>query len=160
MPEPPVAPAPPLVPPALPTPTNNLTAAIPALLIGLIGALSTWQSHQDSRDTTKVSYDTLKAASELQAREIATLRQSVEAQRVAHEETRSWIAELSARLEQRQTAAEKVLRKVKPAAQTVPSVARALPPPTPLPEPPPPPAAPPPPAPAPSPLPSFESLTK
>jgi flagellar motility protein MotE (MotC chaperone) len=159
---PPVVPTAPLTAPTLTNSVIAILAALPALIVGLVGALTTWQSYQDGRATSRASYDTLKAASELHDAELTAQRQTLEAHRVANEELRTWLTELSTRLEKRQAATEKVLRKVKPAAVTTPSVVRSLPPPSaPLPDPPPPP----PPAAQTAatestPLPKFDALAK
>jgi hypothetical protein len=128
---------------ALKTAASGPAATVVALITafsGFIAAVTTWQQ---SQDTARTAYETLRDASERNAVQIEACRQS-------QLEQTSWIEELSGRLERRQVTTEKAIKTkvTRPAAVPVPA---------PIVEP-----APPPPAPpvalAPATLPPFERL--
>jgi uncharacterized protein HemX len=122
-------------------PAATLVAFVTAIS-GLIAAFTTWQQ---SQDTARAAYETLRVATERNAVQIEACRRS-------QLEQTTWIEELSGRLERRQASAEKAItRKV-----TKPTAAPA---PAPVVEPAP--KAPPPPAPVePAALPSFDVLAR
>lgn len=142
---PPPAAAPP--PPERPSKIDALKAAaapgapvVLAIITALGAAFTTWSQTQD---TARLSYETLRAASERNGVQIEACRQS-------QLELTTWVEELSGRLERRQVVTEKAVAR---------KVTRAAAPPVPLPVLEPAPPAPPPPAPiAPSALPSFDGL--
>lgn len=108
--------------------------------ITIIGAaIAQWQASQASEDTARVSYEALRVASEQNAA-------GIEACRKGQVEQAAWIQQLSDRLELRQVASEKAIRKPKAAPLAPPKVEPAPPPP------------PPPPAPVPTRLLPFDSL--
>lgn len=121
--------------------TPSWVAAAVALATSIGGIVTALQQGESSEDTQRAAYEALRRADEDKTRQ---LRELAEGQL----ELRTWVAELSARLEQRAANAEKALRKVKPKA--------------PLPPPEPPPPAPPPPKAVitPTPLPAFEELAR
>jgi hypothetical protein len=111
-------------------------------LSGLVAGLATLA---ETQATARLSYETLRAASERNAVQIEACRQS-------QLEQTSWIEELSGRLERRQATTEKVIKTkvTRPAATPVPALAVE-----------PAPKAPPLPAPvAPSALPTFDGLAQ
>jgi hypothetical protein len=110
--------------------------AAAAIVMALVGQ---WQASQASDDTARVSYDALKAASEANTA-------AIEAVRLSQIEQAAWIQKLSDRLELRQVASEKAIRKPKAAPLAPPKVEPA------------PPAPPPPVAPVPTRLLPFDSL--
>jgi hypothetical protein len=118
-------------------------AGIAAAIV--VAALTQWQSRQASDDTARVSYDTLRGASEANTAAIAALQKS-------QVETQKWVKELADAAARRQTASERVIgsKQNKPSAKPVPT-----PPVEPVP-----PAPPAPPPPMPTRLVPFDALPK
>ena len=131
------APRPSRIPPGLP----SWAASTVAIIGGLGGLLTAWQSFESGQNTQRAAYEALRRADSEKAARIAELAQG-------QLELRAWVTELSARLDQRADSAERAIRKVaKPKTTPMPPPA------------PPPPAPPPPPEVTPSvPLPSFDEL--
>ena len=128
---------------ALKTAATSPITPVVALVAALTTGLKTWQAYEESRDVARVSYETLKVASETQAAQLEALRKG-------QLDLRTWVEELSLLAQRRQAVTEKAItRKVtRPSAPSLPS---------PLVEPAP--KAPPPPAtPAPASLPPFDAL--
>jgi hypothetical protein len=115
-------------------------APIIAVITALTGMLATgWQLYQGTQTTARVSYESLRSASEANT-------QAIEAVRLSQIEQAAWIQKLSDRLEVRQVASEKAIRKPKAAPLAPPKVEPA------------PPAPPPPEAPVPTRLLPFDAL--
>jgi len=82
-------------------PAGTLAGTVLAIMVGLVSALQTYQA---SSETARVSYNTLKEASEKNAAQIEVCnKRQVELQ--------TWVQELSERLERRQ---KEITKKVKP----------------------------------------------
>lgn len=87
-------------------PTGTVVAIITALG-GLIGVM---QTYQESRDTARVSYDTLRLAVEKNAAEVAACRQD-------QRNSQAWMEDIAVRFERKQDTTDKALtRKVTRAA--------------------------------------------
>jgi hypothetical protein len=118
-PDPPLSPATPERPSkidALKTAASGPTATVVALvtaLSGLTAAITTWS---DNQRTARLSYETLRAASEQHSAQIEACRQGLLQQT-------SWIQEVSGVLERRQATTEKVIKTkvTRPAAVPVPA---------------------------------------
>jgi hypothetical protein len=115
-----------------------------ALVTALSGLVAAFTTYQESQQTARVAYETLRVASERNAVGLEACRQS-------QLEQTSWIQDLSGRLERRQVTTEKAIKTkvTKPTAPPAPPIAVE-------------PAPPAPPAPAPlepSALPPFDGLT-
>ena len=77
-----------------------------ALVTALGGLLTAWQTYQESQQTARTSYETLREASKTNTAQIEACRQG-------QLELRTWVEELASRFEQRQVTTEKaVARKV------------------------------------------------
>lgn len=87
--------------------------AVVTALGAITTAITTWQQNQD---TARLSYETLRAASERHGVQIEACRQSLL-------EQTAWIGELSGRLERRQVTTEKAIKAkvTRPAAAPVPT---------------------------------------
>jgi len=91
---------------SLRTAASGPTGTVVAMITALGGLLTAWQTYQESQQTARASYETLREASQKNTAQIdALLRGQID--------LRNWVEELSSRLEQRQVTTEKaVARKV------------------------------------------------
>ncbi len=119
------------------------SASAIAFFTALSGLIAAYQSYQESSATARLSYETLKKASDTNTARIDACQQG-------QTEMRAWVEELSNRLERRQATTERAITRKVTKAAAPPSAAPAV---EPAPKAPPAPSAP-----APASLPSFERL--